>query len=148
MKWLLDTNVVSETAKLRPNESVIGWIAKQSPEDVAISIITIAEIRFGVSARIDAERRNELLRWIEATVGDWLPERRLPLTVEILTDWLRVARQLATMGITRQAPDLLIAATARIHDLTVVTRNVRDFADTGVIVYDPWNDKTHVMDAP
>jgi hypothetical protein len=72
----------------------------------------------------------------------------LPLTSEILVDWLELARQLAGRRITRAAPDVLIAATARIHNLTVVTRNVRDFADTGVVVYDPWNDQTHSMDPP
>jgi toxin FitB len=148
VKWLLDTHVVSETARLRPNASVIGWIAKQSAEDVAISVVTVAELRVGLAARIEVDRRREILRWIEATTGDWPPERCLALTGDILIDWLTLARQLSTKGITRQAPDLLIAATARIHSLTIVTRNVRDFADTGIVVYDPWNDKTHAMDAP
>jgi predicted nucleic acid-binding protein len=70
------------------------------------------------------------------------------LTQDVLVDWLILSRKLAVRGISRTAPDLLIAATARVGDLTVVTRNVRDFADTGVVVYDPWNDQTHRMDAP
>lgn len=148
MKWLLDTNVVSETAKRRPNEHVLGWLAKQPPEEFAISDITVAELQAGASTRVDEERRRELLGWIDATVGTWLADRCLPCTVEILADWLRLARHLAAKGITRQSPDLLIAATARIHNLTIVTRNVRDFANTGVVVYDPWTGRTHQMDAP
>jgi len=148
MKWLLDTNVVSETAKRRPNTGVIDWLAGQRPDELAVSMITVAELRMGAFARIDAKRRRELLQWIETTVGTWLADRCLPLSVEILTDWLWLARQLAAKRMTRQAPDLLIAATARIHHLTIVTRNFRDFADTGVLVYDPWSDKTHAMDAP
>lgn len=147
MKWLLDTNVVSETAKHRPNDRVLAWLAAQSPDQLAISIVTVAELRVGALAHTDAERRRQLLRWIDTTVDNFLPDRCLPATLEILTDWLRVARRLAVKGIARQAPDLLIAATAHIHDLTIVTRNVRDFTKTGVIVYDPWNAKMHVMDA-
>ncbi len=148
MKWLLDTNVVSETAKRRPNEHVLSWLAKQSPEEFAISHITVAELQTGASTRLDEERRRELVVWIDATVGTWFADRCLPCTVEILTDWLLLARLLAANGMTRQSPDLLIAATARVHNFTVVTRNVRDFANTGVAVYDPWTGKTHHLDAP
>jgi len=74
--------------------------------------------------------------------------RTLPITVAILTDWLTLAHQLRARGRPQSAPDLMIASTARIHDLVVVSRNVRDFADTGIVVYDPWNDQTHRMDPP
>ncbi len=72
MKWLLDINVVSETAKRRPNMGVIGWLAGQRPDELAVSMITVAELRMGAFARIDAERRRELMQWIETTVGTWL----------------------------------------------------------------------------
>jgi toxin FitB len=148
VKWLLDTNVVSETGKRHPNARVVEWLTAQTPDELAISIITVAELRAGALAHSDVERRRELLQWIDATTSTWLAERCVAVTVEILTDWLQVARLLAAKGTTRQSPDLLVAATARIHNLTVVTRNVRDFIDTGVRVYDPWTTQTHIMDAP
>lgn len=148
MKWLLDTNVVSETGKRHPNARVVEWLAAQTPDELAISIITVAELRAGALAHSDVERRRELLQWIDGTTSTWLAERCLVITVEILTDWIQMARLLAAKRITRQSPDLLIAATARIHNLTVVTRNVRDFIETGVRVYDPWHDETHLMEAP
>jgi predicted nucleic acid-binding protein len=73
--------------------------------------------------------------------------RVLPLTLEILTDWLALARQVQKRGASRNAPDLLIASTARVHHLVLVSRNVKDFAGTGVVLYDPWTGKTHQMDA-
>jgi len=148
VKWLLDTNVVSETGKRRPDESVMKWLATQAPADLAISLITVAELRLGALAHAEPDRRRELLRWIDDTLSSWLAERCIPVTVEIATEWLLIARELAIKRITRQSPDLLIAATARIYKLTVVTRNVRDFAGTGVVVYDPWRGKTHAMDTP
>ena len=72
----------------------------------------------------------------------------IPISSDILTDWLRLSRSLRLSGKSKDPADLLIASTARIHGLTLVTRNVRDFADTGVVVYDPWNDQTHRMDPP
>lgn len=148
MKWLLDTNVISETAKRRPNDRVMEWMNARTPDELGVSDITVAELHAGALTLSNTARRNQLLDWIDATVSSWLAERCLPLSVPILTEWLTLARRLAAKGLTRQAPDLLIAATARVHDLTIVTRNIRDFADTGIIVYDPWTGKTYVMDAP
>lgn len=148
MRWLLDTNVVSETIRPRPDNAVLAWIAGQAPDLMAISIVTWAELRAGILSAHDDRRRRELLQWVEVTLPRWLQERILALTIEILTDWLQLGRTLAVRGITREASDLLIASTARIHNLVVVSRNTRDFAGTGVVVYDPWSGETHRMDAP
>lgn len=148
MKWLLDTNVVSETTRDRPRRNVVEWVAAEAPENLAISIVTLSELLDGASSNPDEVRRRKLTSWVEIEVSDAFRDRTLPLTPSILIDWLRLGRRLRAAGRSREAADVLIAATARVHKLTLVTRNVRDFADTGVIVYDPWNDKTHVMDAP
>ena len=114
---------------------------------MTISIVTLAEIREGIETAAVSERQT-LARWFEAEVeGRFLPHA-LPLSTEILIDWIGLSRKLAAERMMRKAADLLIASTARVHHLTLVTRNVRDFAGTGVVLYDPWNDKTHVMDAP
>jgi toxin FitB len=126
----------------------MNWLTQQSQDAAAISAVTMAELVEGAGAVTDTTRRNQLRRWLDETVVPWFSDQVLPLTQDVLVDWLILSRKLAASGILRSAPDLLIAATARVGDLTVVTRNVRDFADTGVVVYDPWNDQTHRMDAP
>jgi predicted nucleic acid-binding protein len=146
VKWLLDTNVVSESVQRRPNQAVVDWIAQRPPDQVAISIVTMAELWVGVQASANPERRTELVHWIEQEVENAFADRILPLTISILIEWLQISRRAAVAGRTRAPADLLIAATARAHHLIVVSRNARDFAGTGVLVYDPWNDKSHRMD--
>jgi toxin FitB len=148
VKWLLDTNVVSESVRPHPNQRVLAWIADHPGDELAISILTLAELRNGIAALDDKGRERPFEAWMRAYVIPNFGERTLPLTIEILVDWLRLSRLLNAKGRPRAAADLLIAATARIHDLTIVTRNVRDFAGTGVVVYDAWVGKAHVMDAP
>jgi predicted nucleic acid-binding protein len=96
------------------------------------------------AARARPEIRDAIARWIELDVTTAFRDRVLPVTVDILTEWLALARLLAAAGQPRPAADLLLAATARVHKLTVVTRNERDFAGTGVAFFNPWTGQTHV----
>lgn len=147
MKWILDTNVISETIGRRPDANVTNWLDRHPADEMAISTVTLAEIRDGISSAPE-RRRRELSPWLDTVVMPSLGDRALPLTLDILIDCIRLCRSLAAERMLRRAADLLIAATARVHELTVVTRNVRHFAKTGIVVYDPWNDETHRMDAP
>ncbi len=148
MKWLLDTNVVSESIRPDPNRKVLAWMAAHPGEELAVSVLTLAELRDGVAALGDASRQRLFDVWMSTYVVPNFGDRTLPVTFEILVDWLGLSRLLNVKGRPRGAADLIIAATARVHDLTVVTRNVSDFANTGVVVYDPWSGKTQVMDTP
>jgi predicted nucleic acid-binding protein len=148
VRFLLDTNIVSETIRLRPHRPVMAWLDGLDRIDAGISIVTKAELVDGVTAAPDEKRRRELARWLDDMVQDWLGRQTLPLTDDVLVDCLKLSRRLAGRGLSRKGPDLLIASTARVHRLTLVTRNVRDFADTGLVVYDPWDDETHRMDKP
>ncbi len=147
MKCLVDTNVISETIKRQPNDGVISWIARQPIDDTAISIVTLAEIRDGIESAPDTTR-HELLRWLERDIEPRFANRVFQLTSEILVDWFRLSRALSAERMMRRAADLLLASTARVHGFVLVTRNVRHFANTGVVVYNPWTGRTHVMDAP
>jgi toxin FitB len=147
VKWILDTNVISETISRRPDANVTNWLDRHPADEMSISIVTLAEIRDGISSAPE-RRRRELSPWLDTVVMPSLGDRALPLTLDILIDWIRLCRSLAAERMLRRAADLLIAATARVDELTVVTRNVRHFAKTGVVVYDPWNDETHRTDAP
>jgi predicted nucleic acid-binding protein len=146
--WLLDTNVVSEGIRIRPSPKVIGWLSSRPRNDLAISTVTLAELRDGASTAIDEARRAALMRWIDTDVVPFFSERTIPLTVDILTDWIALSRWSRAKRKSRDAADILIAATARVYELTIVSRNSRDFAGTGVVVYDPWTDRTHRMDPP
>ena len=148
MKWLLDTNVVSENVRRHPNQRVLAWIAAQPSDALAISILTIAELQHGIAMLANETRERSFDAWMKTHVIPNFGERTLPLTIEILVCWLEMSRLLHAKGRPRAAADLLIAATARIHNLTIVSRNVRDFNGTGVVVYDPWTNKMHAMDAP
>jgi len=145
VKWLLDTNVVSEGIRLRPNRKVVSWVEQHPLDDLAISIVTMAELQDGAASGGPEDR---LAQWLEDTVLPSFAERTLPLTLPVLIEWIRLSRRLAAERMTRKASDLLIAATARHHGLTVVTRNLRDFVPTGVAVYNPWTDETQRMEAP
>lgn len=137
MSHLLDTNVISELRKPegRADAGVRRWTAAQSPSGLYLSSITVLEIELGIRrlARRDEGRAAKLLAWLEEEVLDAFAGRVLPVDVA-------VARQAADLHVPDPRPerDALIAATAIVHGLTVVTRNVRDFADSRVKVLDPW----------
>src|SRR5262249_25021613 len=145
MKWLLDSNVVSEPAREKPDSAVVRWLAAKAKSDTAISIVTLAELRDGVATARDEARRERLTHWIDLQIVQHFQHRTLPLSIEVLLDWIALSRRLRKVGRIRDAADVLIAATARVHELILVSRNVRDFAGTGLVVYDPWKDQHHQM---
>jgi predicted nucleic acid-binding protein len=148
VKWLLDTNVVSEGVRNSPSRVVTGWIAEQSPDDLAISVVTVAELREGTPFIRDEARRDRLDQWIDVELAAAFRDRTLPVTIDTLIDWLGLARKFRAAGDPRDSADLLLASTARIRNLAIVTRNVRHFANTGTVIYNPWTNETHKMEAP
>jgi hypothetical protein len=135
--YLLDTNVVSELRKRRGDSGVKRWVAQQSVAHLAISVVTVIEIETGIlrKARTDANQAQILTRWFEQNVLTGFADRILPLD-------LAAARRVASLHVPDQAPqhDALIAGTALARGLTVVTRNTRDFARSGVEYLNPWSD--------
>ena len=129
---LLDTVVVSELRKARPNPRVIEWIRGLREGDVYLSVVTIGEIERGICKVRDAEFAQALTRWLEDLLR-FYGDRVLPVTPDIARRWGRLSAELGHEG-----ADLLVAATAAAHRLTVATRNVRHFAPTGVSVFDPF----------
>jgi toxin FitB len=145
VKWLLDANVISEYVRAKPSRSVLDWIARRPSDQFAVSIVTFAELRLGALLASTKQRRDELNLWIDGELSSTFSSTTLPLTIDIIIDWLQLSQKLAAMRQSRPAVDLLLAATARTRDLILVTCNVRDFVGTGVILYDPWSGKTHDM---
>ncbi|MGM4914502.1 type II toxin-antitoxin system VapC family toxin [Rhizobium sp. 768_B6_N1_8] len=140
MKYLLDTNVVSELRKVgdgKADPNVTKWVGAQDSNDLFISAITILELERGILGiqRRDADQGSRLRRWMDSRVRPEFAERVLPIDDAIAT-------RCAHLHIPdrRREADALIAATALVHGLTVVTRNVQDFDGTNLIMIDPWLD--------
>lgn len=138
MNYLLDTNVVSELRKIgdgKADANVVAWVGAEDAAHFFISAITILELERGVLAiqRRDATQGTRLRAWLDTRVRPEFEGRILPIDDVVAT-------RCAHLHIPdpRNEADALIAATALVHDLTVVTRNVRDFGGTGVITVDPW----------
>jgi predicted nucleic acid-binding protein len=148
VNWLLDTNVLSEGVRKRPDRAVSEWVSSLSVSEIAISAVSVAELRDGIAAITNPDRRKWFTRWIDSEIEVPNEGRILPLTTDILVIWLKLSRGLRIRGLPRDPADMLLAATAHAHRLTLATRNVRHFANTGITVYNPWTDETQQMEAP
>ena len=138
--WLLDTNVLSELRRPKPDRKVVAFIAAQPLELLYVSAVTLAEIRFGIEVVTDATKRAELNDWLAHKVRPMFEQRVLPVTEEIMFKWRLLVEDGRKAGYTFSQPDLIIAATALHHGLTVVTRNVRDYEQVRARVFNPWVD--------
>lgn len=134
MKYLLDTNVVSETRKRRASPELMAFLGELSSGSAHISVLTLGELRRGVVLKQAANPAlaAEFAEWLVDIERDYV-SRTLPVTAEIAHRWGEMSSDR-----TRPVTDTLIAATAFVHDLTVVTRNERDYRDLGVRVLNPW----------
>lgn len=139
--WLLDTNVISELRKPDCNIRVRDWSERQNPSSLFLSIVTIAEIRYGIERLpAAASLRMRLETWLADELRPWFADRLLAVDEEVFLTWRRLMEQGRTKNHTFSQPDLFISATALLHDLCVVTRNVADFVLAGVPVLNPWTD--------
>ena len=139
--WLLDTNVLSELRRPRPAPQVVAFVAAQPLDLLFVSTVTLAEIRFGIEMVADANRRAELNGWLTHKVRPMFEERILPVTEDIMFTWRLLVEEGRKAGHTFSQPDLIIAATALHHGLTVVTRDTGDYAKARVPLFDPWRDR-------
>ncbi len=138
--WLLDTNVLSELRRPKPDRKVVAFIAAQLIELLYASAVTLAEIRFGIEVVTDATKRAELNDWLAHKLRPMFEQRVLPVTEEIMFKWRLLVEDGRKAGYTFSQPDLIIAATALHHGLTVVTRNVSDYERVRAAVFNPWVD--------
>lgn len=139
MGWLLDTNIISELRKPKPEKRVVEFIAATPLSELYVSAVSLAEIRYGIELSPDLQKRAALQNWLMFKVRPMFDlQRTLPVTEDILLKWRLLMEEGRKTGHTFSQPDLLIAATAAHHGLTVVSRDWVHFDRAGVPVLNPW----------
>ena len=140
MSYLIDTNVLSELRRKQPDAHVVAWFAERAAQSLFLSVLTLGEIRKGIALlddiHADAARRQSLGDWLEQELPTFFLGRMLSVDASVADRWGQLQAQ---AGRPLAAIDSLLAATALHHNLTLVTRNVKDFADMGVALINPWN---------
>jgi toxin FitB len=135
VRYLLDTNVVSELVRPKPDARVLGWFREVPEAALHLSVLTLGELRSGVDQLKQRARHERLRVWLERDLPDRFEERLLPVTAAVADRW---GRLVAEAGRPLAAVDSLLAATALTHGLRMVTRNVKDFHFGGLEVVSPW----------
>lgn len=138
MSFLLDTNVVSEWVRPRPNAGVMAWLAEADEDGVFLSVVTLAELRHGIERMAAGQRRRRLNEWLANDLLFRFEGRVLPVDVTVADSWGRLTASREAFGRPISVADAFIAATAAVHGLTLVTRNVADFEGT-VRTVSPWS---------
>jgi hypothetical protein len=141
LNYLLDTNVLSEATKPRPNARAAAWLSAQPAIALFVSIVTIAEIRKGILLLPEGRKRTNLETWLESELMSAFANRVIPLGGTEMNEWAVLQADAEKCGYKLPVMDSLIAATARCHGLTLATRNARDFRHCGIPVLDPWAQK-------
>ena len=139
MAWLIDTNVLSEGRRPRPEPRVAAFYQQQPGDQLYISVVSLAEIRFGIELVQEAAKRAELTDWLTQKLRPMFTGRILPITEDIMLKWRLLLEEGRKKGHTYSHPDLIIAATALHHGFTVVTRDRSDYDQAGVPVFNPWD---------
>jgi len=138
VRYLLDTNVLTEPAKPRPDPRVVAWLQAQPPLDLALSVLTLGEVQKGVSLLAAGTRRDVLESWLRTDLPRQFMGRILPVDEQAALEWGRLAAEGRSAGRELPVIDGLLLATCAAHDLTLVTRNERDCGNRGVPILNPW----------
>lgn len=140
MRFLLDTNVVSELISRRPDERVVSWVDGLDPGSTYLSVITIGEISKGIEKLPDSRRKDTIRDWLSGDLLLRFEGRILTIDVAVMLAWGALAAESESRGRTMPAMDSLISALALHHDLVLATRNEDDFSHAGVRILNPWNE--------
>ena len=138
MRYLLDTNVISELVSKQPNEHVIAWIDGIDDQLIYLSVITIGEIKRGIEKLPNSQRKRSLNNWLNEDLLIRFDDKILTIDLPVMLTLGRLIAKMESQGRALPAIDSLIAATALQHDLNLVTRNEKDFDRTDVAVTNPW----------
>lgn len=145
MAWLLDTNILSELRRQRPEPRVLAFVESLPLEQVYVSVVSLAELRYGIELVSDATRRAELNEWLDNVIRPMFGERVVSITEDIMVKWRLMVEEGRKSGHTFSQPDLIIAASAAHHAMTVVTRDSKQFEKARVPVVNPWHEPPHPL---
>ncbi len=135
--WLIETNIISEWVKPRPDTGVVRWLEEVDEDRVFLSVISLAEIRFGVDRLDSGRRRTRLDQWLRQELPTRFESRIMPVDGDIADACGRLLARARKAGRGLGAMDALIAATCQARDLVLATRNLADFKDLGIELYAP-----------
>ena len=136
--YLLDTCVISETRAKKPNPAVMEWLSRQDPNTLFMSAISVGEIKNGINLLGNTKKAKELSKWLDELVASF-GSRVLSVNTTVAECWGVSLAACSRAGIPRPAIDALIAATAKVDNLILVTRNVRDMQGLGVKLLNPFS---------
>lgn len=139
MSFLLDTNLVSEWMKPRPNPGVVAWLEEADEDRVFLSVITLAELRYGIERLVPGSQRKRLGEWLEQELPTRFEGRILSIDPAVADACGKLVAAGESIGRRPEAMDALIIATAEIHQLTIVTRNTKDFEPLAKAILNPWS---------
>ena len=139
MNFLLDTCIISEPKQKRPSKRVLEWLDAQDETKLSLSVLTIGEIRKGITRLESGRKKAELEKWLEK-LRTRFSLRVLPLSERTFLVWGKMYGEFERKGIVRPAFDSLLEATALEHDMIFVTQNVKNFHDSQVTILNPWED--------
>jgi predicted nucleic acid-binding protein len=139
VSWLIDTNALSELKKRRPHPGVAAWFAARPAASLHLSVLTLGELRKGIDAMPEGDRRTAFAAWLDVEVPAYFAGRILDIDAHTADRWGRLCAEAR-----RPLPaiDSLLAATALVHGLTLVTRNLSDFYLPPLRVFNPWDEQT------
>jgi predicted nucleic acid-binding protein len=140
MSFLLDTNIISEGAKPRPDPGVMDWLASIDEEQMFLSVVSLAELRHGIERMDKGGRKTGLDIWLTEQLAPRFEDRLLLVDTGTADQWGRIVARSQAVGRPIGAMDAFLAAHAQQHQLTLVTRNISDFEATGVRLFNPWNE--------
>jgi len=135
--WLIDTNIVSEWVKPRPDAGIVSWLDEVDEDRVFLSVVSLAEIRFGVERLAPGRRRDRLDRWLRDELSERFEGRIVPVDEQVADACGRLLARARRTGRGLGAMDALIAATCLACDLVLATRNLGDFDELGVELFAP-----------
>lgn len=139
MSFLVDTCLISELVKPRPDPNVLSWIETVDEGRLYLSVLTLGELAKGIAKLPDSPRKDKLLQWVEQDLKDRFAGRILPIEADVAMVWGSLQGGAERAGEKLPVIDALLTATAAIHQLTIATRNVADFTRCGATVFNPWN---------
>ncbi len=139
--WLLDTNILSELRRKKPEPKVVAFVTAQPLERLFVSSVTFAEMRFGIELLNDPHQRAELSDWLSHKLRPMFEQRLLTISEDVMFKWRLLVEEGRKVGHTFSQPDLIIAATALEHGLTIVSRDITQYTRAAVPVFNPWTDR-------